>query len=347
MKPIKEQKTILTIEDLHVSFMTHQGEVQAIRGIDLHIDEGEILCLVGESGSGKSVTANSILRLLPKPIGVIKSGRITYLDEDLQSKSESEMERIRGNAISMIFQDPMTALNPTMRVGKQLVRVILRHQKMTAERAQEHAAAMLTQVGISDVSRRMKQYPFELSGGLRQRVMIAMALSCNPELLLADEPTTALDVTIQAQILGILKKLKTETHTSILLITHDLGVVAKMADRVAVMYAGKIVEEAEALDLFEHPLHPYTWGLMDSIPDADTQPGERLTPIEGYPPDLMFPPAGCPFYRRCAHALKVCADHYPETFDPTSGHRVSCWLYHPYAPYHGTASIREAVMAHE
>lgn len=326
-------KKLLEIKDLHVSFMIHQGEVKAIRGVDLHVDKGEILCIVGESGSGKSVTANSVLRLLPKPIGIIKEGDILYDGQSLLQRDELAMEAIRGNEISMIFQDPMTALNPTMRVGKQLVQIIRKHIDISEEEALVKAQAMLQQVGISDVKRRLKQYPFELSGGLRQRIMIAMALSCQPKLLLADEPTTALDVTIQAQILSILKKLKNEMDTAIIFITHDLGVVSKMADRVAVMYAGKIVEQADVMTLFKAPKHPYTWGLLSSIPSVDTAPRTKLKPIDGQPPDLIFAPQGCPFYRRCLYAMKVCQDHYPESTDFEKDHTANCWIYHEQSPY--------------
>lgn len=325
-------KKILEIKDLHVSFDTYAGEVKAVRGVCLSVDEGEVLAIVGESGCGKSVTANSILKLIPKEVGRIKSGEIIFDGKEISQYSEREMQNIRGSQISMIFQDPMTAIDPTMKVEKQIMQVIMKHQKINKAEAYKKAIEMMEIVGIPDAKRRGAQYPFEFSGGMRQRIMIAIALSCNPKLLIADEPTTALDVTIQSQILDLLKDLQKNLGTSIILITHDLGVVANMANHAAVMYAGKIVEKAEIIELFENPKHPYTISLINSIPDLDCKSKQILSPIEGYPPDLISPPKGCPFSPRCKYSMKVCRLMIPKRIDINENHFVHCWLLHENAP---------------
>jgi len=324
-------KKILEVNDLHISFNTYAGEVKAIRGVSFDLKEGESLAIVGESGSGKSVTAQSVMKLLPVPPTVYKKGSILFDGKDVLHLSNKEMEHIRGHEIGMIFQDPMTSLNPTMTVGKQIAEGLIKHQGMKKKEAMEKAVEMLRLVGIPNPELRVKQYPHEFSGGMRQRVMIAIALSCNPKLLIADEPTTALDVTIQAQIIDLMKDLQNKLDTSIILITHDLGVVADLAQRVVVMYAGKIVEQGTLDDIFYNPQHPYTWGLLSSVPRLDSR-GHRLYSIEGTPPDLLDPPKGCPFYPRCPYAMEVCVDHFPEETVVSPEHKVYCWLKHPLAP---------------
>ncbi|HZG77591.1 MAG TPA: ABC transporter ATP-binding protein, partial [Paenibacillus sp.] len=285
--------TILEVKDLRVSFNVRGGEVQAVRGVDFDVKKGEAVAIVGESGCGKSVTAQTIMRLIPSPPSVIKSGSIKFKGEDLIKKSEKEMEAIRGKDIGMIFQDPMTSLNPTLTIGRQITEGLIKHQKMTKQAAKERAIEILKLVGIPNPEARFAQYPHEFSGGMRQRAMIAIALACNPSLLIADEPTTALDVTIQAQILTLMKDLQSRLGTSIILITHDLGVVADMCDRVIVMYAGKVVETGTKWEVFKNPKHPYTKGLLRSVPRLDQKKDEELIPIIGTPPDLIKPPAGC------------------------------------------------------
>ncbi|MFQ3545473.1 ABC transporter ATP-binding protein [Halobacillus rhizosphaerae] len=316
---------ILTIQDLHVSFVTYGGEVQAVRGVNLHLNQGETLAIVGESGCGKSVTANSIMRLIPSPPGKITHGTITFKQKDLTRLPTKQIRKIRGVDISMIFQDPMTALNPTLTIGNQLTEGLKQHQSISSKEAQQKALDMLHLVGIPNPMERMKQYPHQFSGGMRQRIVIAMALICEPELLIADEPTTALDVTIQAQILQLFKKIQSETGVSIILITHDLGVVAKIADRIAVMYAGKIIETGNRREIFHHPQHPYTQGLLNSVPRLDRK-GRKLVPIDGTPPDLFSPPAGCPFTARCPQAMEVCSKIYPFHSELSDTHEVDCWL---------------------
>lgn len=304
-------KPILSVKDLQVSFFTHFGAVQAVRGTTFDLEEGEAVALVGESGCGKSVTAQSIMRLIPNPPGKIVGGSIEFNGEDIVKKSERAMEDIRGNQIGMIFQDPMTTLNPTMTVGYQLMEGIIKHQKLNKAEANKKAIEMLKLVGIPHPEHRVKQYPHEFSGGMRQRVMIAMALSCQPKLLIADEPTTALDVTIQAQIIELMKELKDKTKTSIILITHDLGVVAGLCSRVLVMYAGKIVEEGKIEDIFYNPKHPYTYSLLKAVPRLDAEEKTRLISIPGQPPDLFCPPKGCGFAPRCEFAMKICLEEQP------------------------------------
>ncbi len=323
---------LLELKELRTSFFTHVGEVKAIRGVSFHLDKGEALGIVGESGSGKSVTSMSIMRLLQHP-GKIIGGDIIFNGENLMDKSDKEMQAIRGNDIAMIFQDPMTSLNPVYTVGNQIIEAIVKHQKISKADAKTKAIEMLNIVGIPSPEKRIDQYPHEFSGGMRQRAMIAMALSCEPQLLIADEPTTALDVTIQAQILELMKDLKNKLDTSIILITHDLGVVADVCARIIVMYGGIILEEGRSEDIFYNPKHPYTLGLLKSIPKlADKEDKERLIPIPGSPPDLLKPPKGCPFAARCEYAMKICIDKMPEYTYVKEDHRSMCWLLHPDAP---------------
>ena len=323
---------VLDVKDLQVSFDTYAGEVQAVRGVTFHLDEGEVLAIVGESGCGKSVSAQTIMRLNPEPPARIKAGSVILGEHDIVASTEKEMQKIRGKEVSMIFQDPMTCLNPTKPVGKQIVEAIQHHRKLSAAEAKAEAIKYLKLVKIPNAEERAKQYPHEFSGGMRQRAMIAMALSCSPKLLIADEPTTALDVTIQAQIMDLLAEIKEETNTSIILITHDLGVVASMADRVAVMYAGKVVETGTVEDIFYRSSHPYTQALLKSLPSVDMTKAERLVSIPGTPPDLIKPPKGCGFGARCTHCMKICHDEQPPVFQVGEGHEASCWLLHPDCP---------------
>ena len=323
---------VLQVNDLHVSFDTYAGEVKAVRGVTFDIKEGEVLAIVGESGCGKSVTAQTIMKLNPMPPARIVQGEIQLVDKDIVNATEKEMMTIRGKDVSMIFQDPMTCLNPTMTVGKQLTEAIRHHQKLTKEAAHKEALRLLNLVKIPNPEQRAKQYPHEFSGGMRQRVMIAMALSCAPKLLIADEPTTALDVTIQAQIMDLLQEIKEKTNTAIILITHDLGVVASMADRVAVMYAGKIVEIGTAEDIFYRSSHPYTKALLRSLPTTDMDRSVRLVSIAGTPPDLLNPPVGCGFASRCKNCMRICHAELPPQFEVGNEHLSACWLHHEDCP---------------
>ncbi len=323
---------VLDVKDLRVSFDTYAGEVQAVRGVTLHVDEGEVLAIVGESGCGKSVTAQTIMKLNPMPPARIVDGSIQLGEHDIVSATEKQMQGIRGKEVSMIFQDPMTCMNPTTQVGKQTVESIKLHKKLTRKEAAAEAVKCLGQVNIPNPEERAKQYPHEYSGGMRQRAMIAMALACRPKLLIADEPTTALDVTIQAQIMDLLAFIRKEINTAIILITHDLGVVAGSADRVAVMYAGKIVEAGTTKDIFYRNAHPYTRALLESLPSPDTTKDEKLTAIPGTPPDLLNPPKGCAFAARCKHCMKLCLEEYPPEFQLEGEHTASCWLLHPDCP---------------
>jgi dipeptide transport system ATP-binding protein len=316
---------VLTVEDLHVSFTTFGGEVQALRGVTFDLYKGETLAIVGESGCGKSVTANTIMGLIPQPPGKIKNGKVLFKNQNLVKMSKSRLRKVQGVDISMIFQDPMTALNPTLQVGEQLTEGLRTHQKVSKAAAYTKAIEMLNLVGIPNPKERMKQYPHQFSGGMRQRIVIAIALICEPELLIADEPTTALDVTIQAQILELFEEIQEKMGVSIILITHDLGVVAKIADRIAVMYAGKIIETGDKREIFYTPQHPYTKGLLNSVPRLDLAE-EELQPIEGTPPDLFSPPKGCPFTARCAFAMEVCGEVYPVSTAISDTHVVDCWL---------------------
>jgi len=322
---------ILEVNNLKTSFFAHVGEIKAVGGISFHIDFGEAIGIVGESGSGKSVTSFSIMNLLSFP-GKIVDGSILFEGKELVNLPEKEMQKIRGNEISMIFQDPMTSLNPVFTIGNQIMEPLIRHQKLSKIEARKKAIEMLDLVGIPSPEKRISQYPHEFSGGMRQRAMIAMALCCQPKLLIADEPTTALDVTIQAQILELMKDLREKVNTSIILITHDLGVVAEVCRRIIVMYGGIIVEQGTTKDIFYNPKHPYTWGLLKSIPKMQVGEKKRLVPIEGQPPDLLKPPIGCPFYPRCDYAMTICAEERPPFSELSSDHNAACWLLHPNAP---------------
>lgn len=317
---------LLRVQDLRTHFFTHEGTVRAVDGVSFTIMKGETLGLVGESGCGKSVTALSIMRLIPSPPGRILSGEILLEGSDLLSYNERQMRDIRGCKISMIFQEPMTSLDPVFTIGDEIMETVRLHQGLKRSDAKKEVIEALQTVGIPDSERRIKNYPHELSGGMRQRAMIAMALSCNPALLIADEPTTALDVTIQAQILRLIDDLKSRLGTSVLLITHDLGVVSEMCDFVAVMYAGHIVEYTDIHTIFEQPLHPYTIGLKKSIPSLDTEI-ERLDTIKGLVPSLIDIPSGCPFHPRCTHTMPVCTKEMPELIKVEKGHHVKCHLF--------------------
>lgn len=323
-KKITDEK-ILQVNNLQVSFKTYGGEVEAVRGVNFDLYKGETLAIVGESGCGKSVTSNAIMGLIPEPAGMIKNGSILFKGKELAGLSKSQLRKIQGIDISMIFQDPMTALNPTLTIGEQLTEGLRTHKKVGKQEARLKAIEMLHLVGIPNPAERLKQYPHQFSGGMRQRIVIAIALICDPELLIADEPTTALDVTIQAQILELFEEIQRKTDISIILITHDLGVVAKIADRIAVMYAGKIVEIGDKREIFYTPQHPYTQGLLNSVPRLDLM-DEELQPIEGTPPDLFSPPRGCPFTARCKFAMEVCDHVYPYTSKLSDAHEVDCWL---------------------
>lgn len=322
-------ETILSIENLRIHFETFAGEVQAIRGVNLKLQKGETLALVGESGSGKSVTAKSVMKLLSNN-AVVKEGSITFKGENILDKSERDMQSIRGKEIAMVFQDPMTSLDPTMKIGKQITEVIIKHEKASKEEADKRAEELLELVGIQNAKERMKQYPHQFSGGQRQRIVIAIALACNPDVLIADEPTTALDVTIQAQILELLKELQQQFQMAIIFITHDLGVVANVADRVAVMYAGKVVEVGTADEVFYNPQHPYTWGLLRSMPTLHT--GDTLYAIPGSPPDLLDPPVGDAFALRSDVALEIDRVKEPPMFEVSPTHFAATWLLDPRAP---------------
>jgi oligopeptide/dipeptide ABC transporter ATP-binding protein len=326
---------LLSVEDLVVRFRTHEGTIHAVNGVTFELEEGERLGLVGESGCGKSVTNLAIIRLLPKPAGRIEGGRVVFDGQDLTALAESEIRDIRGSDIAMIFQDPMTSLNPVLTIREQMVETIQAHRKVTKTEAEKRAVELLEMVGIPKAVDRLKDYPHQFSGGMRQRVMIAIALALEPKLLIADEPTTALDVTIQAQVLDLLRNLTTEQGTALVLITHDLGVVAGMTQRINVMYAGFIVEAATTADLFAHPSHPYTVGLLHSVPRVDAVEGEELIPIEGRPPDMRRAPTGCPFAPRCAWRLEGCWSENPSlrvlrdgesvvTTGEHATHRISC-----------------------
>ncbi len=322
-------ETILSIENLRIHFETFAGEVQAIRGVNLKLQKGETLALVGESGSGKSVTAKSVMKLLSNN-AVVKEGSITFKGENILEKSERDMQSIRGKKIAMVFQDPMTSLDPTMKIGKQITEVIIKHEKASKEEADKRAEELLELVGIPNAKERMKQYPHQFSGGQRQRIVIAIALACNPDVLIADEPTTALDVTIQAQILELLKELQQQFQMAIIFITHDLGVVANVADRVAVMYAGKVVEVGTVDEVFYNPQHPYTWGLLRSMPTLHT--GDTLYAIPGSPPDLLDPPVGDAFALRSDVALEIDRVKEPPMFEVSPTHFAATWLLDPRAP---------------
>jgi oligopeptide transport system ATP-binding protein len=316
---------LLEVKDLKTNFYTEEGVVQAVNGVSYDIMPGEILGLVGESGCGKTVSALSILRLIPNPPGKIVGGEIMFEGEDIVKMDEDEVRHIRGNKIGMIFQEPMTSLNPVLTIGRQLTETLELHLKMDRSAAIQRAIELLEMVGIPEARQRINDYPHQFSGGMRQRVMIAMALSCNPKLLLADEPTTALDVTIQAQILELLTRLTRELGTAVIVITHNLGVVARYADRVNVMYAGKVIETATAAELYANPRHPYTLGLLKSVPRLDEIRKEKLDPIEGMPPDLVNLGVGCPFYPRCKFHVDRCKEENPPLITVAEMHSSACW----------------------
>ncbi len=317
-------ENLLTIEDLHIRYVTDDGTANAVNGVSLNIEKGSTLGLVGETGAGKTTTALGVLRLVPNPPGEILKGKIIYDGEDILQVSEAEMRKIRGRKISMIFQDPMTSLNPVITVGEQIQEVILLHEDISPAQALEKAGIMMEKVGIS--ASRLGDYPHQFSGGMKQRIVIAMAIACEPELILADEPTTALDVTIQAQVLDLISKLKSELNTSMLLITHDLGVVAEVCDHVAIMYAGEIIEYGTVEQIFTDPKHPYTKGLFQSIPNLESDV-ERLIPIEGLMPDPMNLPSGCKFHPRCTSCMDICSQKDPEITTLKESHTVRCYLH--------------------
>ena len=316
---------ILDIKEERLSFFTPAGEVKALNGVSFAMNQGDVLGIVGESGSGKSVTAYSVMGLTAYP-GKLVGGTVWFNGHEIEKMKEKDFRKIRGNEVSIIFQDPMTSLNPVYTIGNQIVEVIRLHTKKSKQEAWARAEELLELVGINEPEKRLKQYPHELSGGMRQRVMIAIALACEPKLLIADEPTTALDVTIQAQILELMKDLQKKTHMGIIFITHNLGVVAEICDKVSVMYAGKIVEQGPVNDIFYRPSHPYTVGLLRSMPRVDAESYERLIPIEGTPVDMLNPPEGCPFAPRCEHAMKICLQKMPPYVELGNQHRSACWL---------------------
>ena len=320
-------ETLLSVKNLKTYFYTKDGVVKAVDGIDFEVNKGETLGMVGESGCGKSVSALSVMRLLPIPPAKIINGEIYFKGKNILKIGEPEMRKVRGKNISMIFQEPMTSLNPVYTIGKQISEAIRLHQGLNKEKTQEKTIEMLRLVEISEPSRRLKEYPHQMSGGMRQRVMIAMALSCNPELLIADEPTTALDVTIQAQILDLIGKLQEELGTSVLIITHNLGVIAEMSDRVMVVYAGRVIESADVHKIFRHPRHPYTRGLLRSMPRLDTDREDKLRVIKGMVPDALSFPGGCKFHPRCPFVVKKCKMEEPPLENIGDGHRVRCWRY--------------------
>jgi oligopeptide transport system ATP-binding protein len=317
---------LLEIKDLHTHFLTDDGLVKAVRGVSYDLREGETLGLVGESGCGKSVTALSLMRLIPNPPGKVVKGEVIFEGRDLMKLSEEEMRQVRGNKMAMIFQEPMTSLNPVLSIGNQLAEPMEVHKGMSKEDALKQAVNLLTQVQIPEGESRLKAYPHLFSGGMRQRVMIAMGLGCNPKMIIADEPTTALDVTIQAQLLELMKNLTRDHGTALMVITHNLGVVARYADRVNVMYAGRIVEKGSARDIYGDTRHPYTLGLMASVPRLDQDTKKKLIPIEGQPPDLLHIPAGCSFRARCNYAIERCQVEEPELTEVGDNHEVACWI---------------------
>lgn len=323
---------LLQVKNLAVSFSTYRGKVKAVRDVSFSVDEGKTIGIVGESGCGKSVTSHAIMGLLPRENSKIEHGQIIFNDRNITDLSEKEMNRLRGNEIAMIFQDPMTSLNPVLTIGTQIQESLFLHKKLTKQQARQRAIELLNLVGIPSAEMRLDDYPHQFSGGMRQRVMIAMALSCEPKLLIADEPTTALDVTVQAQILDLLKQLQRKTNTAIVLISHDLGVIANLCDDIAVMYAGQIVEYGSAEDIFYNAHHPYTKGLLKSLPRLTDKKGEPLSVVEGQPPDLKQDINFCPFAMRCDKAMRICAAQIPAVTQIGNHHYVKCWLEHELAP---------------
>jgi oligopeptide transport system ATP-binding protein len=344
---------VLEVDGLRVEFGTHGGVVKAVRGVSFALEAGRTLAIVGESGCGKSVTVQAVMGLVPTPPGRITAGSVRFLGKELVGLGPAEANRIRGKEIGMIFQDPMTSLNPTMKVGRQITEALRLHEGLSREAARGRAIEFLERVQIPDARARVDHYPFQFSGGMRQRVMIAMAIACNPRVLVADEPTTALDVTVQAQILSLLKDLQREHGMSIILITHDLGVVAQMADEVAVMYAGEIVEQGTVDDVFYRPAHPYTLGLKQAMPhrtDRRRDGGGRapaLQPIPGSPPDLFSPPAGCAYFARCPWAMKVCGPNDPPLWAVQPGHAARCWLHHAHAAHRRPERLFHGAVMHD
>lgn len=330
---MNEQNTILAVKNLEVSYHTYAGEVKSVRGVSFDLKRGEALAIVGESGCGKSVTAKSIMGLIKGPQGEVKEGsEILYNGVNILNYNKKQWQSYKGGECAMIFQDALASLNPTMRVGKQIMENLMAHKNMNKKEAEAEAINMLRLVGIPEPERRVKQYPHEFSGGMRQRVMIAIAFACDPKLLICDEPTTALDVTIQGQILDIIKELQKKNNTSVVMITHDLGVVANIAQNIAVMYSGMIVESGRCEDIFYHPRHPYTWALINSVPRLDLENKQVLATIPGAPPDLLNPPVGCPFSTRCQYCMQICKESIPEKTEFGDGHYAACWLHHPMAP---------------
>ncbi|WML37204.1 ABC transporter ATP-binding protein [Clostridium sp. OS1-26] len=324
---------VLEVKNLRVSYHTYAGEVQSVRGVDFYLNKGETLAIVGESGCGKTVTAKSLMRLIQTPPGEIKKeSKILFNGKNILDMPEKELKKLRGEEISMIFQDPMTSLNPTAKVGDQIAESLIIHRGMSKAEALKEAEKMLKLVNIPNAEKRIKQYPHEFSGGMRQRVMIAIALACNPKILVADEPTTALDVTIQAQIIDLIKELQERLGTAVVMITHDLGVVADIAHRIQVMYAGKVIERGTTDEIFYNAQHPYTWALLQSVPRLDTQHKGELYSIQGTPPDLLKPPIGCAFASRCKYCMPICREEMPEPTKLSENHEVSCWLKDPEAP---------------
>ena len=317
---------LLEVNGLKTQFFTQDGVVQAVRGVSFYVGEGETLGIVGESGCGKSVSVLSVMRLIPQPPGKIVDGEVIFDGQDLVKVSDDEIRRVRGNKIAMIFQDPMTSLNPVLTIGRQIGEALELHMGMNREEARTRSAELLSMVGIPEAEMRLDDYPHQFSGGMRQRAMIAMSLACNPRLLIADEPTTALDVTIQAQIVDLVKRLRDEIGMAVIWITHDLGVVAGLADRMMVMYAGTVVEEAQVKEAYGDPRHPYTMGLLGSLPRLDVVRSDKLQSIEGLPPDLIDPPPGCPFQPRCAYAIEKCETEIPPLEPVGPRHRIACWV---------------------
>lgn len=327
------ENNILEVKNLRVSYHTYAGEVKAVRGVSFDLKKGEALAIVGESGCGKSVTAKSIMGLIKGPQGEIKKdSEILYNSVNILDYSKKQWQEYKGGECAIIFQDALASLNPTMRVGKQIMENLMAHKHMDRQTAAKEAVEMLRRVGIPEPEKRVKQYPHQFSGGMRQRVMIAIAFACDPKLLICDEPTTALDVTIQSQILDIIKELQKTHDTSVIMITHDLGVVANIAQEIAVMYSGVIVEKGNSRDIFYHPKHPYTWALIESVPRLDLTNKQELASIPGMPPDLLNPPVGCPFSTRCKYCMQICKEKMPERTEFGNGHVASCWLHHPMAP---------------
>lgn len=321
---------ILDIKDLVIHYETDDGTVEAVNGLDIQLEYGKTLGLVGETGSGKTTTALSILRLVPDPPGVIKNGSITLDGKDILNLPQKDLESIRGNLVSMIFQDPMTSLNPVLTVGEQIAEVIGLHENISEKEAADKAGQMLEVVGIP--KERYGEYPHQFSGGMKQRVVIAMALACNPKLLIADEPTTALDVTTQADIMELIRELQEKMGTSVILVTHDLGIAAEVGDRIQVMYAGEIIETGTKSEIFKKAVHPYTWALMKSVPSAQSQTEEKLYSLKGTPPDLIAPPKACAFAPRCEYCMGICRRLHPVMAAESESHSAGCWLMHPDAP---------------